>query len=96
MAAVLGVGSPLLDVLAQVDDNFLAKHVSGAKGGMEMIGSEERSALMQLLGENVEWVPGGSAGNTVLLNQNHVFALIRRGNRRNRARRARAANGDVA
>lgn len=72
MAAVLGVGSPLLDVLAKVDDNFLAKHVSGAKGGMEMIGSEERSALMQLLGENVEWVPGGSAGNT-------VFALARMG-----------------
>ena len=72
MAAVLGVGSPLLDVLAQVDDNFLAKHVSGAKGGMEMIGSEERAALMQLLGENVEWVPGGSAGNT-------VFALARMG-----------------
>ena len=72
MAAVLGVGSPLLDVLAKVDDNFLAKHVSGAKGGMEMIGSEERAALMQLLGENVEWVPGGSAGNT-------VFALARMG-----------------
>ena len=72
MAAVLGVGSPLLDVLAKVDDNFLAKHISGAKGGMEMIGSEERASLMQLLGKNVEWVPGGSAGNT-------VFALARMG-----------------
>ena len=72
MAAILGVGSPLLDVLAQVSDGFLEKNVSGAKGGMEMIGSEERAKLMQLLGDSVEWVPGGSAGNT-------VFALARMG-----------------
>lgn len=72
MAAVLGVGSPLLDVLAQVGDDFLKNNVSGAKGGMEMIDSAERNRLMQLLGENVEWVPGGSAGNT-------VFALARMG-----------------
>ena len=72
MAAILGVGSPLLDVLAQIGDDFLEKHVSGAKGGMEMIDSSTRASLMQQLGENVEWVPGGSAGNT-------IFALSRMG-----------------
>ena len=72
MTAILGVGSPLLDVLAQVSDEFLEKHVSGAKGGMEMIDSAVRAQLMQLLGSEVEWVPGGSAGNT-------VFALARMG-----------------
>ncbi|MBR7104991.1 MAG: adenosine kinase [Lentisphaeria bacterium] len=71
MAAVLGVGSPLLDVLARVSDGFLEKHVSGAKGGMEMIGSKERLELTALL-EDAELVPGGSAGNT-------VFALARMG-----------------
>ena len=63
--AVLGVGSPLLDVLAQVGDDFLKKYVSGAKGGMEMISPAERASLMTQLGDNVQWVPGGSAGNTV-------------------------------
>lgn len=72
MTAILGVGSPLLDVLAQVGDDFLEKNVSGAKGGMEMIDSAERKRLMQLLGSEVEWVPGGSAGNT-------IFALARMG-----------------
>ena len=46
MTAILGVGSPLLDVLAQVSDEFLEKHVSGAKGGMEMIDSAVRTQLM--------------------------------------------------
>lgn len=71
MAAILGAGSPLLDVLTRVSDEFLAKNVSGAKGGMEMIDSTERLALTALL-ENAELVPGGSAGNT-------VFALARMG-----------------
>lgn len=72
MTSVLGVGSPLLDVLARVTDDFLEKHISGAKGGMEMISTEDRAELMRVLGEDVEWVPGGSAGNT-------VFALARMG-----------------
>ena len=71
-SALLGVGSPLLDVLAQVDDDFLSAHVSGAKGGMEMISPQERTVLMGFLGEKVSWVPGGSAGNT-------VFALAKLG-----------------
>ena len=72
ISALLGVGSPLLDVLAQVSDDFLAAHVSGAKGGMEMISPQERAALMGSLGDKVSWAPGGSAGNT-------VFALAKLG-----------------
>jgi len=71
-STLLGVGSPLLDVLAQVSDDFLRDHVSGAKGGMEMISSADRAVLMRRLGDNVTWAPGGSAGNT-------VFALAKLG-----------------
>ena len=71
-SSLLGVGSPLLDVLAQVSDDFIRNHVSGAKGGMEMISSADRTELMRLLGDKVTWAPGGSAGNT-------VFALAKLG-----------------
>ena len=71
-STLLGVGSPLLDVLAQVSDDFIEKHVSGAKGGMEMISSADRAELMRILGDKVTWAPGGSAGNT-------VFALAKLG-----------------
>ncbi|MBQ9501519.1 MAG: adenosine kinase [Lentisphaeria bacterium] len=71
-STLLGVGSPLLDVLAQVSDDFLERHVSGAKGGMEMISPADRSELMRRLGDDVTWAPGGSAGNT-------VFALAKLG-----------------
>lgn len=64
--AVIGVGSPIVDSLARVDDAFLAAHVRGAKGGMEMIGSEEMAALCaQLPTGAVTRAPGGAAANTV-------------------------------
>lgn len=69
---MLGVGSPLLDGLAQVDDEFLRKEVAGEKGGMVMIQSSERNRLLDLLSKSISWAPGGSAGNT-------VFALARMG-----------------
>ena len=31
---VLGVGSPLLDILAPVEESFLAANIDGEKGGM--------------------------------------------------------------
>ena len=69
---VLGVGSPLVDLLLNVDDTFLKDHVSGAKGGMEMVEPEVISALVALSGKNPGKAPGGSAGNT-------VFALAKMG-----------------
>lgn len=63
--SVIGVGSPIVDLIAQVSDEFL-KNVPGEKGGMVMIGNDDLNHLIALLGkENVKRTPGGSAGNTL-------------------------------
>ena len=69
---ILGVGSPLVDLLINVDDAFLKKHVSGAKGGMEMVEPEVITALTAAYGSSPCMAPGGSAGNT-------IFALAKMG-----------------
>ena len=69
---VLGVGSPLTDLLLDVDDAFLKDRVSGAKGGMEMVEPETIPALLEVSGTAPRKVPGGSAGNT-------LFALAKMG-----------------
>lgn len=69
---ILGVGSPLVDLLINVDDAFLKEHVSGAKGGMEMVEPQVTEALIALSGKKAERAPGGSAGNT-------IFALAKMG-----------------
>ncbi len=68
---LLGVGSPLLDILVRVDDAFLAT-VPGEKGGMLMVDAAFQQSLLERLPGNPQRVPGGSAGNT-------VFALARLG-----------------
>jgi sugar/nucleoside kinase (ribokinase family) len=61
---LVGVGSPIIDVLARVPEEFL-QEVGGAKGGMVLTGSECIGRWMaQLPGPYTE-APGGSAGNTV-------------------------------
>ena len=63
--SVIGVGSPIVDLIARVDDDFL-KNVSGEKGGMVMIDNAELERLLSLLGDaRVNRSPGGSAGNTL-------------------------------
>ncbi len=62
---VLGIGSALVDVLARVDDKFLAENVSGAKGGMEMVTARWQSELLAKLSGKPETAAGGAAGNTV-------------------------------
>ena len=68
---VLGVGSPLLDLLARVEEPFLEK-VPGAKGGMELLAPEVMDRLLEQLADEYAVVPGGAAGNT-------VFGLARLG-----------------
>ena len=68
---LLGVGSPLLDILIQVDDAFLDT-IPGEKGGMLMVDAEFQQSVLERLPGNPQRVPGGSAGNT-------VFALARLG-----------------
>ena len=69
---LLGVGSPLLDLLCRIPETFLAEHVSGAKGGMENVTPEEQDQILSQLNGNFHRAPGGSAGNT-------VFTLARLG-----------------
>lgn len=62
--SVIGVGSPIIDLIAQVDEAFLTQ-ISGDKGGMVMIDSAELERILGLLGSNVKRSPGGSAANTL-------------------------------
>lgn len=67
----LGVGSPLVDLLAQVPEAFI-QAIPGEKGGMVMVDAVEQQKLIGSLPGEVNTAPGGSAGNT-------VFALARLG-----------------
>lgn len=62
---VLGLGSPILDLLVQVDDAFLSRNVSGEKGGMGILGAEEQKKLIGNFPDGkVLKTIGGSAFNT--------------------------------
>ncbi|MDY0131045.1 MAG: adenosine kinase [Desulforegulaceae bacterium] len=61
---VIGAGSPIVDVLAYVDDEFLKQNISGEKGGMELVSEEELNRILSLL-EISKKACGGSAGNTI-------------------------------
>lgn len=63
---IIGIGSPLIDLLVEVDDDFLATHVSGAKGGMEIVELDVIHDLLTRHGGRVERAPGGAASNTTV------------------------------
>jgi len=60
---LLGVGSPIIDTLAHVDDAFI-EGIDGDKGGMVLVSAEGIQGLIGQLPGNSVQVPGGSAGNT--------------------------------
>lgn len=68
---IIGVGSPIMDILVHVDDAFIAE-IDGGKGGMILVDDAQMQALLNKVTSKPENVPGGSAGNT-------VFALARLG-----------------
>ncbi len=68
---VICVGSPVVDQVAHVQENFLAR-VGGEKGGMELVDYATFFNLLGELSEQPAYTPGGSAGNT-------SFALSRLG-----------------
>jgi sugar/nucleoside kinase (ribokinase family) len=59
---VLCIGNAIVDVLARVEDSFLAKHAL-TKGMMRLIDEETAERLYADMGPAVE-ISGGSAGNT--------------------------------
>jgi sugar/nucleoside kinase (ribokinase family) len=63
---LIGIGNPIMDLLAHVQDSFLTTHVSGEKGGMVLVDDHDIAALVTKLGSNYAVTPGGSAANAVL------------------------------
>ncbi len=68
---IAGVGSPVVDQVAQVPFSFL-EELDGVKGGMELVDTEVFTSLLAALPHPPISAPGGSAGNT-------SFALARLG-----------------
>jgi sugar/nucleoside kinase (ribokinase family) len=60
---VLGVGNAIVDIIAQADEAFLAKH-NMPKGGMALIDEAQAHALYADMGSAIE-ASGGSAANTI-------------------------------
>jgi len=60
---LIGVGSPIVDTLARVDDAFIDSIV-GEKGGMVLVEADELGELLARLPLPLEESPGGAAGNT--------------------------------
>jgi len=60
---LIGVGSPIMDLLAPVPEAFLAR-VPGAKGGMVLVDAAEMERIVGLLDRPPACTPGGSAANT--------------------------------
>ena len=59
---ILGIGNAIVDVLAPIDDAFLAARKL-AKGGMQLIDADQAQALYAAMPAGIE-SSGGSAGNT--------------------------------
>jgi sugar/nucleoside kinase (ribokinase family) len=61
---LVGVGSPIIDVLARVPETFLPT-VGGQKGGMVLTDAATIGKWMAQLPEPFAEAPGGSSGNTI-------------------------------
>jgi len=59
---LIGVGSPIVDLLAPIPEEFLA-HVPGEKGGMVLVDHDEMERLVGLLHQAPAHSTGGSAAN---------------------------------
>lgn len=60
---LVGVGSPIMDLLAPVPESFLT-HVPGDKGGMVLVDHSEMHRILSLLEIAPAYSTGGSAANT--------------------------------
>ena len=63
---VFGVGNALVDVLAQVEDQFVAD-IELAKGSMTLMDTEQQSSVLSgLENQSLRLASGGSAANTMV------------------------------
>lgn len=63
---LIGVGNPIMDLLAHTDDAFLRAHVAGDKGGMVLVDDADIVQMVGQLGGAIAEAPGGSAANATL------------------------------
>lgn len=63
---LIGIGNPIMDLLAHVPESFLSSHVAGEKGGMVLVDHPDIEQLVAKLGTDYAVTPGGSAANAVL------------------------------
>lgn len=63
---LIGIGNPIMDLLAHVPETFLTAHVAGDKGGMVLVDDTDIESLVARLGTGYAMTPGGSAANAVL------------------------------
>ena len=63
---LIGVGSPIMDLLATVPFEFLRDHVAGDQGGMVLVNDAEMSAILASLADQPATSTGGSAANATL------------------------------
>ena len=59
---LVGVGSPIMDLVSQVPESFLSK-VRGDKGGMVLVDDAEMDQILSLLDAQPAQTTGGSAAN---------------------------------
>ncbi|PID77944.1 MAG: adenosine kinase [Deltaproteobacteria bacterium] len=69
---IAGIGSPIVDLLAYVEDSFINEKITGEKGGMLLISDNEMKNIVNEIKTELHKAPGGSAGNT-------IFAMCRLG-----------------
>ena len=62
---IVGVGSALVDILANESDEFVAR-CGAIKGGMKLVEKEIIEAVMEQVSDTPRIVPGGSACNTTV------------------------------
>lgn len=63
---LIGIGNPIMDLLAHIPESFLTSHVSGAKGGMVLVDDHDIAALVAKIDTQLAVTPGGSAANATL------------------------------
>lgn len=68
---LLGIGSPIVDAIAQVEETFI-QQIDGDKGGMVLVDADTIKTLIEHVPGGTIAAPGGSAGNT-------LFALAKMG-----------------
>jgi len=63
---LIGIGNPIMDLLAHIPESFLKSHVAGEKGGMVLVDDQDIASLVAKLETQLAVTPGGSAANAIL------------------------------